>query len=839
MSELKKQTKEINTKSKIFYFLMGVILIISIIIGINTNGQAVANILFQRENNQFYFSDFFGSVRDTGISANAYDNAVIYPPLAVMFFNFVAKFFPLGLTTPELKNTSMGMVCILLYYVLTSVVFVLLVHKLKKSNKTDKLLFSFFMLTSLPMVWMFERGNVVNIAFVCLLFYIYGYDSKNKWIRQFSYIALAISTAFKVYPVIFGLLLLRKKNNLKNILSCIGWGVGFFFVPFFFTGGLKQLPTLISNTLYTSSSFGEKGYGFKVGLNTIFNFLGEVTGHNYAFSLAANAAVIFIAISAILLLLFGKFNAKWKLVAVGSIFLVIIPGFSFIYNIIYMIIPLMMFLDEKKQSKLDYIYAVLFSLQFAFMVATNRSFLLEINENELMMNITTFIQAISLYIITALLWIEGIISSFKYNKDKKIINVGIALVLVATVLFSGAYSYKTTPEKSNFAVTSLPIFKAQTDESKLELNEYLEFANSTFKDNDVVAFPRIPLVESNKKTSFYDIAYYSNSIHTTKSLKKKMPTHIVIFDVYGKDLESCAKSISKAEVEKYETMGNDIKKFCFSNGYQKIKAYKINEVCQLTIWQKTKQNKNLSWRESGKGTIEDPYIIATPDQFVAFSDYVNAGHSMYKKHIKLACDIDMSKCENFKPIANEKGIIEFKGIFNGDGHSVKNLTIKANKNLWAEEFENVALFGAFSGTIMNLTIEDSYFFGKNVSAFARLTRNQNATIINCMSKNNNFDGVVVGEIASNYRGSIISTVAIGTKSNSQDTDIIGFKNRYVNLNAVYTNCNLSTHNNAYTNTNSIKSNMDMLNACAEEYYLKQKPDKNYSSLLFKWDKNMI
>ena len=93
---------------------------------------------------------------------------------------------------------------------------------------------------------------------------------------------------------------------------------------------------------------------------------------------------------------------------------------------------------------------------------------------------------------------------------------------------------------------------------------------------------------------------------------------------------------------------------------------------------------------SGTGTKEDPYLIGTLDELKWFRDSVNTytsdGSNQYKgKYVKLTADIDLyEEDENgdqisWEPIGdNDVNDHEsFKGIFDGDGHTVKNLYVNA------------------------------------------------------------------------------------------------------------------------------------------------------------------
>ncbi|MGN0632618.1 MAG: hypothetical protein ACI4JW_01975 [Oscillospiraceae bacterium] len=110
---------------------------------------------------------------------------------------------------------------------------------------------------------------------------------------------------------------------------------------------------------------------------------------------------------------------------------------------------------------------------------------------------------------------------------------------------------------------------------------------------------------------------------------------------------------------------------------------------------------------SADSASEITYLeISTPEELLAFAEsvYQDEGHfnpdyeGNENLNAKLTADIDMSEVENFTPIG--KGIVLYHGIFDGQGHSIKNLTINSS-------LRKVGLFSCLSETaqIRNLNIE--------------------------------------------------------------------------------------------------------------------------------------
>ena len=117
---------------------------------------------------------------------------------------------------------------------------------------------------------------------------------------------------------------------------------------------------------------------------------------------------------------------------------------------------------------------------------------------------------------------------------------------------------------------------------------------------------------------------------------------------------------------------------------------------------------------SGKGTKSDPYLISSAADLVSLADSVNgnddlsygSGSNVYSKtfsgeYFALQNDIDMSGVE-FTPIGNGFSY-RFCGVFDGQGHTIKNLTVSTGSSGYA------GLFGYADTTsvIKNLTIENA------------------------------------------------------------------------------------------------------------------------------------
>ena len=817
MNFKKNKLKDVNNTSKLFYIISFASLVVCIIMGVLSNGVTVSNLLFNKDD---VFMDFFNSVVDC--SGDAYgESGVIYPPLVVLFYKFCSMFFNIdSMKASEVRETSLGMIIFVCFTIVSYILFAKLIYKYKNGSFANKSLFAFFTLFSFPMIYLIERGNIIVLVLPLLLYFVNEYDSDVKYKRHLAYICLAISVAIKIYPVFFGLLLLKKKKNFKNILLCIFYGAVFFFVPFIFVGGFSQLGVLIHNILYTSSMFGSKGFGFKVSISNTFSLFGHVFNHVRLFETAGTVFLIITVLAGLFLILFNKWNEDWKIYAVISLIIILVPGFSYIYSVAYMIIPLLFFLNKKEIKWIDYIYSLLFIAQFIFLVAKTDELFPSFNSAELNCNIATVVESIALLAMLVLLYFDGIITFFISSRHTKVLKIPVNLIVciavVCAIAVSGVFSVHYTPSKSGFSLTSVESFTPYDDDDKT-LESFYSYVDDEIGSAKAVAFPRVDFLSSkinNKNIRYFDISYDSKSLKTIKSLTKYSAEYIIIYNVSQSDIKDSEMQISYSELKTYMNMYKEISKSCWSKGYEKVKSYYINDSIELAVWKKSENKKNTSWKNGGNGTQDNPFEISTAEQLYNFSEFVNSGNSLKNKYVELTNDIDMSSIKNFKPIGFEVNPFQFKGIFNGNGYAIKNLEIRRNDySLFDENYlkYDIALFGKLGGKVENLIVEDSVFDGYCTAVFARSSVNDKQLIINCLSRNNKITGYRCGELIDDFAGRIESCIALNNNTKGKEnSNIVGYRYTSPIMAASYTNT-FYKENNKYYLPNNIIYTDEMIN----------------------------
>jgi len=130
----------------------------------------------------------------------------------------------------------------------------------------------------------------------------------------------------------------------------------------------------------------------------------------------------------------------------------------------------------------------------------------------------------------------------------------------------------------------------------------------------------------------------------------------------------------------------------------------------------------------GKGTKDDPYQIATGSQLAYFAERVNAeeyGEKYAGTYFELTEDIDLGGKE-WTPVGETVADLimggheyfVFSGNFDGNGYTIKNLTIGTETSPYSGDV--CGLFGATSGTIEDVVLENvsiNYVGGNHSSGY--------------------------------------------------------------------------------------------------------------------------
>lgn len=318
------------------------------------------------------FMDYFNSVSHS-ICRDPYSIQAIYPPLCYVLYWIMGIL--MGNEAMEileqydaqqnvLRSMAQPTMIFLIYFSISLIIFLYLGNQLLKKNNCHSIPFLFLICFSVPFLFQFERANIIFISLLGTMAFFVWKDSENKYLREIALIALALSAALKIYPAIFGLILL-KERRYKDSFRLVFYGILCFFIPFLFIrGGFSVIPQFIKNLIYTSTIDQAKRDGYKLSFSAVFSFIIRKINHN---SLLADTIgqKLSLCIMATGIFAFPWIKERWKYILLLTCILIGTPNMSYIYTSIFLVVPLIYFLtDNRSLKRKNWIYFVLFILIF-------------------------------------------------------------------------------------------------------------------------------------------------------------------------------------------------------------------------------------------------------------------------------------------------------------------------------------------------------------------------------------------------------------------------------------------------------------------------------------------
>lgn len=174
-----------------------------------------------------------------------------------------------------------------------------------------------------------------------------------------------------------------------------------------------------------------------------------------------------------------------------------------------------------------------------------------------------------------------------------------------------------------------------------------------------------------------------------------------------------------------------------------------------------------SYRFEGTGTEADPFLIDEAEDLVYLASLVNDGNSFDGKYLKVVNDIDMSAetewtpigtfyspDQDLSPIPVSDVELPFRGVFDGDNHTITLPTVDYQN--WKME-ESFGLFGLVSGenaVIKNLKIGGKINVSSSSAGLLAGILSGGATVENCQTTEESVvKGLEIGGFFGRVRGS--------------------------------------------------------------------------------------
>ena len=181
-----------------------------------------------------YFSQFLASADHNG------------PPLYYLF----AYFFKFAADYPSkldvLWSSPEAMASAIAYMLFSETVLFYFLYKLANREKKEYTILPLLFFSGINLAAI-ERGTTVIFTAGCIAGFIYLYEQPERKKQILSLLLLSLAAALKIYPALFGLLLL-KKRDFTGIAICIIATAAMGFLPLlFFEHQFGNIPKIFDN----------------------------------------------------------------------------------------------------------------------------------------------------------------------------------------------------------------------------------------------------------------------------------------------------------------------------------------------------------------------------------------------------------------------------------------------------------------------------------------------------------------------------------------------------------------------------------------------------------------
>lgn len=269
-----------------------------------------------------------------------------YPPIARFILWVVGNVLPRDVVAAGAFGSRAR--SIMLFVVLTIAVVIALFAIISKMKLRNKWLIYLAIVFSTPMLYTIERGNIILFSIVLSLLFVAGIEGEKRERQDASYFALALAAGIKIYPAIYGLLLVAKRK-WKETFNLICWGLSVFLLPFLFTGGFQSFLKCMQNLGGFVSSNKTRGRYWLINYGNVLTEISE----NFGVPALPSRVVTISLLVLVVLLIACVFVQKsyWKQNLALTLVLVLLPGANVYYVAAFYSIPLLLAFREESEDR--------------------------------------------------------------------------------------------------------------------------------------------------------------------------------------------------------------------------------------------------------------------------------------------------------------------------------------------------------------------------------------------------------------------------------------------------------------------------------------------------------
>ena len=313
------------------------------------------------------FSDFV-YIMNVSLEESPYlvEDYSSYPPVAIMvlypfalickgaFAQFSGSILTLDELTAAMVTQIEFWIAMVLFFLLCSTVIILAVIYEFRLPPMQSIKMGIIILCCAPFVYAVMRGNTIYFAMMFLLLFLILHKSDSPFIREVSYVCLAISGLIKIYPLFFGVFLLNKKRIFASLRVGTYFVVGFVLSFMLFEGGLNNFKHFVAHLSEFSGDTARLSAGNNLSSTSLVHKTAELFGREPAGSLAwsiVSFTVIFLIFFSATVLAIGT-NSDLSRYVIASSVVILIPTVSYYYVLIFAMLPFMEFLRHYDEQPL-------------------------------------------------------------------------------------------------------------------------------------------------------------------------------------------------------------------------------------------------------------------------------------------------------------------------------------------------------------------------------------------------------------------------------------------------------------------------------------------------------
>ncbi|MBQ6019400.1 MAG: DUF2029 domain-containing protein [Clostridia bacterium] len=405
----KKKTDARQNKSKIdimrlFIAFSMIGLVYAFLMAYLSGGDTIRDMLFWNGYESDHFMDFFNPMRDSRDLTWLYQRNIIYPPLSILMMYFFTLLAPAG-SLPDLFADRYQMqqdpyvsTLFLIFAILSLLLTALCIERYLSDKKVgaERFFVAVFCLVSFPMIYCLERGNNSLLAMAAATFFVFFRNSESRTVREISYLMLAVAAGIKMFPAVFGVLLIYDKKYFAAFRTVV-YGILLVVLPYLLIkvlapaeGGLYDMMlgmegelTHPDGTLVTlDGSLGRFAQNLLRWVDNKSYFTYNSTSVMNLFYLlyairilppafAQMGGLIAFIVTELVAFVLGFFcKREWQRVFICTYLMLNVHSVAMHYTLIYMIPSLAVFLVESRAERrkpLNIAYLGLFLMQFALL----------------------------------------------------------------------------------------------------------------------------------------------------------------------------------------------------------------------------------------------------------------------------------------------------------------------------------------------------------------------------------------------------------------------------------------------------------------------------------------